>query len=917
MLDQLVNTQKENNKRLAAIERSVNNLVKVNTATAKREKEAANKAARMGRREKALAGGSERQQAIKEMMTQKKQSKSFMENLLGFLKNPIAIVAIGGLVIAGFVKALQNEKVKKALGALFDIIKVKLKEAWDFVLPKIKEGMAFLKPYFEEAAQAAGNVLKDMIKNAFKEAMNFARNFISDPLMGNDRNRGAERAASAGGPEAERIKKTNKLIQEKLNLEKEMYRRERAARQFRESGRSQKDIDKELEAVEIKRAKINALIEEIKLEEKLYRDKNIYREQDFRMRQSGEMQRGVLNARDWTTGDVTQKLQEAFNAFKGALGFQKGGPLTVPGSGSGDKVFTFLQPGSFVMNRNASKVGGFQMGGVPVMLEPGEHVYGPGQWDAGHLMLNSMLPRFQDGGKVDVKQSKGVYQTGPGYQPDSLKDYKGRPIIVSKEAAIAIMKMYKDGLFKGSDVTSAQRSPAHNAAVGGVANSKHLAGNALDVSTGTSTWHALKNSGPKYGWKFNNYLGPQGWHFDFVGGGGGAPADGKEQGSAKDVAKHGNLASDLATTGELAGQGAEEIVNAAGKVMGAGMKPFLDGIRKMGLPGLADTLEIFGSGMKAVFGPAVNFIAQGIGNFASGFVGSIFGGNQAQAGTTPNTGAHNRTSELGRALGIKPSGQKPGGSLGPQSTTPLSGGSGKLNLSDAQYRELAFIVSGESAPGEDDFGVAAAVLNRVADPRFPNTIRAVGRQPGQFEAVEHGSARYDDTLAQRLKSNSSKIVGALEKLQGRTDFKGQALLHNRGKGDPMFSSNGNFYHYAEQGHSSTAPAPSNSPQHWKKLLSRQQGGVVVPGMATGGVVNMNRAPQPMMKRLSENMGKYSAMKAQSAQPIIIPVPMGGGGGGGTVMSGSSGTPEAPGLPDGPQVVALLELQNRLALGAMI
>ena len=916
MLDQLVNTQKENNKRLAAIERSVNNLVKVNTATAKREKEAANKAARMGRREKALAGGSERSQHVREMLKQKKQTKSFMENIMGFLKNPIMLVAVGGLLVAGVVKALQNEKVRKALGALFDIIKVKLKQAWDFVLPKIKEGMKFLKPYFEEAAAAAGNVLKDMIKNAFKEAMAFARNFIPDMLMGNDRNRGAERAAAGSGAEAERIKKTNKLIQEKLNLEKEMYRRERAARQFRESGRSQKDIDKELEAVEIKRAKIAALIEEIKLEEQLYKDKDIYRERDFRMRREDEIQRGILNPRDITTGDVAQKLQEAFNALKGALGFQRGGPLTVPGSGSGDKMFTFLQPGSFVMNRNASKVGGYQMGGVPVMLEPGEHVYGPGQWDAGHMMLNSMIPRFQEGGNVDIKQTDGTYATGPGWQPDSLKDYKGRPIVVSKDAAIAIMKMYKAGKFKGSDVNSSSRSPGHNAAVGGVANSKHLSGNALDVQTGSATWHALKNSGPQYGWKWNDYMGPQGWHFDFVGGGGN-PKEGKEGQIAGDIAKDPNLVPDLTSTGELMGNAAEEIANAAGNMGGRIVKPFLDGIRNMGLPGLADALSIFGSGMKSIFGPAVNLIASGIGNFASGFVGSIFGMQPANAsGPTPNTGGTSRHSILADALGIKPSGQKPGGGLKPQGTTPLSGGSGKLNLSDEQYRELAFIVSGESAPGEDDFGVAAAVLNRVADPRFPNTIRAVGRQPGQFEAVEHGSARYDDTLAQRLKSNSGKIVGALEKLQGRTDFKGQALLHKRGQGDPMFSSNGNFYHYAEQGHSSTAPAPSNPPQHWRKLLSRQQGGVVVPGMATGGMVNMSRAPQPMLKRLSDNMGKVQAMRAQGSQPIIVPVPMGGGGGG-TVRSGSGGTPEAPGLPDGPQVVALLELQNRLALGAMM
>ncbi len=49
--------------------------------------------------------------------------------------------------------------------------------------------------------------------------------------------------------------------------------------------------------------------------------------------------------------------------------YQKGGPLRVPGSGSGDKVPAILPQGSFVMNRNAIWISDRW---VPVMLEPGE-----------------------------------------------------------------------------------------------------------------------------------------------------------------------------------------------------------------------------------------------------------------------------------------------------------------------------------------------------------------------------------------------------------------------------------------------------------------------------------------------------------------------------------------------------------------
>ena len=135
-------------------------------------------------------------------------------------------------------------------------------------------------------------------------------------------------------------------------------------------------------------------------------------------------------------------------------------------------------------------------------------------------------------------------------------------------------------------------------------------------------------------------------------------------------------------------------------------------------------------------------------------------------------------------------------------------------------------MSAEAQPNtDDDFGVAAAVLNRVADPRFPNTIHGVGHQKGQFEAVYKGLAKHDAALVKRLKSNPDKIAAALEKLQGRTDFKGTALYKNMGPGDIKFSSRGNFYHYAEQTGRNTPP-PKNPPTHWKKWLGQQKGGLV-------------------------------------------------------------------------------------------
>lgn len=161
---------------------------------------------------------------------------------------------------------------------------------------------------------------------------------------------------------------------------------------------------------------------------------------------------------------------------------------------------------------------------------------------------------------------------------------------------------------------------------------------------------------------------------------------------------------------------------------------------------------------------------------------------------------------------------------GAASVTSLGSGGGSLkDLTDQDYSDLAYIVSSEAARNTDDeYGVAAAVLNRVADPRYPNTIMGVGTAPGQFEAVFKGKAYRDPALAQKLKENQGKIVEALKKLQGRTDFKGQSMLQYMGDTDIMFHSRGNFFHYPEQ-KGKTDPIPASVPQQWKKLLGASTG----------------------------------------------------------------------------------------------
>ena len=123
-------------------------------------------------------------------------------------------------------------------------------------------------------------------------------------------------------------------------------------------------------------------------------------------------------------------------------------------------------------------------------------------------------------------------------------------------------------------------------------------------------------------------------------------------------------------------------------------------------------------------------------------------------------------------------------------------------LTDADWDELGYVVSGEAARNTDDeYGVAANVLTRLVAGTYGKTIADIIRQPDQYEAVMDGSARYEPELSKKLKSpeGREKIKRFFELLDGRTEFKGQSQLRNRVPDeDPMFAPTGNFYHYAGQ-----------------------------------------------------------------------------------------------------------------------
>jgi hypothetical protein len=147
---------------------------------------------------------------------------------------------------------------------------------------------------------------------------------------------------------------------------------------------------------------------------------------------------------------------------------------------------------------------------------------------------------------------------------------------------------------------------------------------------------------------------------------------------------------------------------------------------------------------------------------------------------------------------------------GESTGSPSSGTSSNLGgqpfdlskLTDADYDELGYVVSSEAALGtNDEFGVAANVLTRLQSGKYGNSIGEIIRAKGQYEGVYTGNSTYSPEIVARLKSpeGQKKIQDYFQQLNGRTEFKGQTMLHNRVNGeDPMFDPKGNFYHYAGQ-----------------------------------------------------------------------------------------------------------------------
>lgn len=185
-------------------------------------------------------------------------------------------------------------------------------------------------------------------------------------------------------------------------------------------------------------------------------------------------------------------------------GRQTGG--IVPGSGDGDKVRRDVRPGTFILNREATRAFGFDRGGrVPVILEPGEREFTPEEvkrMGGAHVLegMNQAVQRFQGGGEVQApmitgkgplrnldqravdmvskaaqkyldkhRPKGGAGYTGPAFGPAGTSMYKG--ILMATWVRQALEYAASKGV--NAQPTSGYRSHSYNVSQGRTYFSEH------------------------------------------------------------------------------------------------------------------------------------------------------------------------------------------------------------------------------------------------------------------------------------------------------------------------------------------------------------------------------------------------------------------------------------------------------------
>jgi N-acetylmuramoyl-L-alanine amidase len=107
-----------------------------------------------------------------------------------------------------------------------------------------------------------------------------------------------------------------------------------------------------------------------------------------------------------------------------------------------------------------------------------------------------------------------------------------------------------------------------------------------------------------------------------------------------------------------------------------------------------------------------------------------------------------------------PATQGGGGGGGGGGTTNSNGNTGNTSLRDSDRDLLARLTSAEAKgePYEGQVAVAAVILNRIKDPRFPKTLQGVVYETDAFEPVSNGTI-YDPPTDSAVRAAQDALNG--------------------------------------------------------------------------------------------------------------------------------------------------------------
>lgn len=582
------------------------------------------------------------------------------------------------------------------------------------------------------------------------------------------------------------------------------------------------------------------------------------------------------------------QMTEAEKKRAEALGLQNGGPITVPGSGSGDKVPFMLPPGSFVLNREASK---FQSGGnVPALLEPGERVYAPGDWGAMEMMMNDMIPRFQKGGEVSADTSGGARGTKPPTPKptqEGAETAKGAAEASSGKSnsqAILAAAEKSTGLMAGIGEQCANSTRAVLKLAGSTDAGKTTKKGDLDpeglkynapsfaASFAGSDMGTVKRSisaltpGDIMLWRdtYGNYAPGAITHVGIAGEGNSQYDHGRATGWRK--RSRNSLANKFAYGITLGG-------TASGG--GGGMGDFGGG----GTGGLA---MINPMGALSGLGTIMDFF----GDFTSGLMeglGIITGGGGGGMATGGSAGAYDIAAQIGAS--------KDQWDIFRNTVAQIESG-GKYDIAGG---------SGGHYDGRYQLGAAAKTdASRILGQKDP------GHSAAAREAFRKDSEMQEKYFAAYTKANHNYLMRNPAYASANTARKLQILgyAHNQGMGG------------AEKWLTTGQVGADGFGTKGTKYTDALASNFKAAGYQQGGVIHMKSGGSPSAARFKMNQEEFARTIAEAASPQVIVVPGGGGGPRTSPVPTSTAQVMPPELPDGPSSIQAAEYFYRLNLGSV-